>query len=111
MEIQEHRQGAVTIVTPRGPLIQADADVFRARLEAVAERSLGRLVLDLKLVPYVDSIGLECLLDTAEYTGAAGDCLKVCGVNETLREVLDLTEVSSHFEFFSSHIDAVRSFL
>jgi anti-anti-sigma factor len=111
MEIQEHRQGAVTIVTPKGPLIQADAEVFRARLEAIAERSLGRLILDLTSVAYVDSAGLECLLDTAEYTGAAGDCLKVCGVNDTLREVFDLTEVSPHFEFYSSHVDAVRSFL
>lgn len=111
MEIHEHRQGAVTIVSPIGPLVETDAPVFRARIEAVAERSLGRLVLDLGSVAYVDSVGLECLMKTAESTGRAGECLKVCRVNDTIREVLDLTDLSPLFEFFSNQSDAVRSFL
>ena len=111
MEIKETRQGAVTIMAPGGPLVESDVPVFSARLQAVASRSLGRFILDLSGVPYVDSTGLEALYDAAENAGASGVPLKVSGVNETIREVMDLTEIDSMFEHFAEPNDAVRSFL
>ena len=72
MEIKETRQGAVTIMAPGGPLVESDVPVFSARLQAVASRSLGRFILDLSGVPYVDSTGLEALYDAAENAGASG---------------------------------------
>lgn len=111
MEIKETRQGAVTVMSPEGPLVETDVPVFTAKLEAVASRSLGRFVLDLSSVPYVDSAGLEALYDAAENAAASGVPLKVSGTNETIREVLDLTEIDRMFEHFSEPNDAVRSFL
>lgn len=111
MDIKETRQGAVTIMSPGGPLVEADVPVFTSRLEAVATRSLGRFVLDLSGVPYVDSAGLEALYDAAEQAGGSGVPLKVSGINETIREVMDLTEIDGMFEHFAEPSDAVRSFL
>ena len=111
MQIHEERQGAVTVLRPAGPLTQADADQLKQRLEKVRGASLGRLVLDVSAVPYVDSRGLETLVEVHDEMARSGQSLKLCGVNETLREVLDVTELSSMFEQFEDAGSAVRSFL
>lgn len=111
MDIVEQRQGAVTVVKPIGPLVQADADQFKARITEVMSRTLGRFVVDASAVPYVDSRGLEVLLDATEELADSGQTLRLCGVNETVREILDLTELDSQFEHFEDLNTAVRSFL
>ncbi|CAG0996478.1 Putative anti-sigma factor antagonist [Phycisphaerales bacterium] len=111
MDIQEQRHGAVTVVKPVGPLVQADAEQFREHLESVLTRSLGRFVIDASAVPYVDSPGLESLAAATDALIAGGRSLRVCGAGETLREVLDLTGLGERFEFFDDVTTAVRSFL
>ena len=111
MQIHEERQGAVTVLKPASPLTQADADQLKQRLEKVRGASLGRLVLDFSAVPYVDSRGLEALVEVHDEMAQSGQSLKLCGVNETLREVLDLTELAGLFEQYEDAGSAVRSFL
>lgn len=111
MNIQEQKQGAVTVLRPSGPLTQTDADEFKAKLLEVRGASMGRFVVDVSEVPFVDSHGLETLVDTTEQLSRGGQSLKLSGVNETLREVFDLTELGSLFEQFEDVSAAVRSFL
>ena len=46
-----------------------------------------------------------------EQLAQSGNALKLCGVNETVREVLDLTDLTSLFEYFEDINAAVRSYL
>lgn len=111
MDIQEQRQGAVTVVKPIGPLVLADAEQFRTHLHDVMSRCLGRFVIDASAVPYVDSPGLEALASVTDDLSAGGRALRMCGAGETLREVLDLTGLGGRFEFYDDATTAVRSFL
>lgn len=111
MEILEQNHGAVTVLKPKGALIREEADQFLARAQEVCVNSFGRIVVDISGVPYVDSVGLEMLVEVTERLGESGSVLKLCGVNETVREVLDLTDLSSLFEFFEDINSAVRSYL
>lgn len=111
MQIQEQRHGAVTVIKPSGPVTGADADALHQRIAEVAKRSLGRLVIDGSQIPFIDSQGLERLLDATEEMGRGGQALKLCGINETVREVLEFTELAQHFEHFDDVNNAVRSFL
>ena len=111
MEILEQRQGAVTVLKPLGPLSQEDAELFKKRLHDVLNKSLGRFVVDVSAVPYVDSLGLEAFVDVTEVLAQSGQALKVCAANDTLREVFDLTEIMSMLETFEDVNSAVRSFL
>lgn len=111
MQIQEQRQGAVVMIKPAGPLAGGDADVFRQRVMNVREQSMGRFVVDASAVPFVDSRGLEVLSELHRELEKSGQALKVCGLNETVREVLDLTEVAGAVEQYADAGDAVRSFL
>lgn len=111
MQIQEQKQGAVTVLRPIGPLTANDAVQLRQRMMEVRRASLGRLVLDVSAVPYADSRGLEAMLDVHDELIKAGQSLKLCSVNDTLREVLTLTELYQQFEHFEDCGSAVRSFL
>jgi anti-sigma B factor antagonist len=110
MQIKEQTQGAVTVLEPDGALTQDDADQFMGRLtEALAESS-GRVVVDLSSVPFVDSRGLEILVDANDALADGGRALKLCGINETVREVLDLTGLAVRFDHFDDTNSALRSF-
>lgn len=111
MEIQEQRQGAVTVLKPMGPLAGPDAELFKQRVGEVMDRSLGRFVVDATEVAYVDSRGLEVLKETTDDLAQSGQALRLCGANETVREVMELTAISALFEHYSDVGSAVRSFL
>jgi anti-sigma B factor antagonist len=111
MRISEQRQGAITVLKPDGALTVADADDFAAGVQRAMTANMGRVVLDLSAVPFIDSRGLEVLLDLTEAASRGGRALKLCGSNKTLREVLELTDLVSQFEHFDDTQSAARSFL
>jgi len=111
MRIDEQTHGAVTVVRPRGPIAQSDAEGFALSVRAASMRSLGRIVIDATDVPYVDSKGLESILDIADEMSQNGQTLRMCGVCETVREAMDVTDVLQSVEQFEDVPSAVRSFL
>ena len=111
MELQEFKHGAVTVLKPDGPLVGEDSEQFKLKLIELLASSMGRCVVDASDMPYVDSEGLEALVDANDEVGSSGHSLKLCGLSDTVRQVLDLTELSSHFEHFADVNTAVRSFL
>ncbi len=111
MEIIEQRQGAVTVLRPVGALALGDAEEFKGALTDAMTRSLGRLVVDAGAVGYVDSRGLEVLLEASQQLSESGRALRLCGVSDTVREVLDLTDLLERFEYYEDVNAAVRSFL
>jgi len=111
MEIQEQQHGAVTVLRPKGPLTQADAEQFKQCFSKALGQSLGRLVVDISAVAFVDSRGLEVLVEATNDLAQGGQSLRLSGANETLREVLDLTGLALMFEYFTDVNAAVRSFL
>lgn len=92
-------------------MVQEDALAFGGRAANVAGPALGRVVIDLSAAPYVDSVGLEALLDLSDQLEACGQTLRLACVSATVREVLDITGLTHRFEYFDDTNTAVRSFL
>jgi anti-sigma B factor antagonist len=111
VEIVEQRHGAVTVIRPGGPLLEGDVAKLRQRMADVTSRSLGRFVVDVAAVAYVDSPGLEVLVQAAQEMSQSGRALRLCHASETLREVLEIVGVSDLFEHYADVNSAVRSFL
>lgn len=111
MLLQEQQNGAVVVLKPDGPLVAEDADQFKQRALDLLHRSLGRYVVDASDIPYVDSRGLEALLEVNDKMFQTGHALKIASVTDTVRQVLELTNLSRAFEHFADVNAAVRSFL
>lgn len=105
------QRGAVLVVRPAGPLTAVEADTFKGRIRELIRENLGRVVIDASALPYVDSKGLESLADIAQELAHSGKGLKLCAVNATLQQVIELTGLAPQFEHFEDANSAVRSFL
>lgn len=110
MKIEDRKLGAVLVTRPDGPIAGGDASVLHAHLSTAIVAQAGRLVVDASAVPFVDSAGLEVLVELGEQVANAGRCLKLAGLNETVREVFELTEVADLFEYYETPGAAARSF-
>lgn len=112
MRIATNRHGAVTVIQPEGPVITED-DAIQLKTEAfdVLGQTLGRFILDVSEMTFVDSNGLETLVDITDELSAGGQSLKLCGISDTLREILAITDQISKFQQFEDVQSAVRSFL
>ena len=111
MDIDERQQGAITVVIPQGPLNHVNSESFGKRMKEMVTQNLGRFVVDMSHVPFADSRGLETLVDVSDLLHHSGQSLKLCEINETIREIFTLTDLSKNFEFYQDTGDAARSFL
>lgn len=111
IEVAEQRQGAVLVLKPNSALTADDAEVFGSRAREASSENLGRVVVDMTQVPFVDSRALEILQDLGQEMQQVGQSLRLSCSNRTIREVLDLTGLSGLFEQYEDTMTAIRSFL
>jgi anti-anti-sigma factor len=111
MEIQQQQHGAVTVLKPVGPLAGPDAEQFKTHALEQASKALGRLVVDASCMPFLDSGGIESLIDISDTLVQAGRALKLCAATETVKEAIDLVGFAELFEFVEDVNSGVRSFL
>lgn len=111
MELLEHKVGAVMVIRPAGPLVGDAAARLRDRVATRVAEVMGRIVLDLEAVSFVDSSGIEALLDISDSLASTGMNMRVCNVTGTVREALTLTAATDSMEFHTDTNAAARSFL
>jgi len=111
MNLDIKRLGTVDVLVPHGPLVDDDAESFVATLTQRLAAPNPRFVLDLADVPYLDSRGIEGIVDAAGELRQRGGRLRLAAVTPTCREVLELTGQSRQVEYFDDAHSAVRSFL
>jgi len=98
MRIESKKQGNLDIIRLHGLLAGADTETFEANIRKRIDDGAKEIVLDMSGVIFVDSRGLEAMLDLAELQIRNGRTLKLAGVSGMLQEVLDLTELAAMFE-------------
>lgn len=110
MKIDVQVHGLVGVVTPNGPLAGEDVQRFRAAVDAAAAQRGGRVVVDMKGVPFLDSAGIEALLAIFASGGVPTARPRLARLSDTCREALDLTEVLPRLEPFDTVENAIRNF-
>ena len=102
MKTELRSEGAVLTARPEGPHLDVGtAEAFKAQVAAVmaGKRNLpDRLILDLGSITHLDSAGLGALLSLLKRARRAGVRITLSRVRDEVREVLDLTLISSIFE-------------
>ncbi len=113
MKIEQRKIGTVDIFTPMGALVDQDAEMFaKALMQRISSGgSNPRVGVAMHEVPYMDSTGLEGLLQAAEALNDRATSLKLAAVTPTWREIFELTGLSCRFRFFKDVEDVVKSFL
>ena len=110
MKIGTQSHGSVSVVIPHGPLAGDELGDFRQRCQAVIDQKSGRVVLDMSDVPYLDSAGIETLLELCIGQPAASAQPRLAQLGETCREALDLTDMLGRLNVFDTVESAIRSY-
>ncbi|MCS7306743.1 MAG: STAS domain-containing protein [Thermoguttaceae bacterium] len=86
------------------------ADQAPAVLAYLTGQAQSRVVLDLDNTEFLDSAGLEALLDAQDRLRELGGELKIAVANPVNRKILEITRLDRHLEVFDNVLDAVKSF-
>ncbi|NQT18943.1 MAG: STAS domain-containing protein [Planctomycetes bacterium] len=111
MKIEQSQQGTVTVLTPVGALV----DDEREQLEQVLEKHLDagrvKLIIDMNSVPFVESEGLEMLLDASERAVSRGGGIRITNPSDIVRDIILATRLNAKIELHFDLADARRSLL
>lgn len=110
MRIDVQTHGSVAVLVPHGPLTADQVDAFHGKLKGAMDQRQGRVILDLRDVPYFDSRGIETLLQLCGERRSTAQRPTLAHLGETCREALDLTNVLTRLDVFDTVENAIRSY-
>ncbi len=99
MDITTEQIGAVTVLRLNGDLDTGTSSVADEALGAALDQGAQALLVNLEQVGFVSSAGLRVLLSAAKRLPAP---LRVCGLNETVQEVFDISGFTTIFDVYPS---------
>lgn len=85
-------------------------DIATNFLDFISKCERKQVVVDLDRVEYLDSEGLEAILDSGDRLRDNGGDLKLTTTNRANRKILEITRLDRTLEVFGSVIDAVKAF-
>jgi len=114
VELRSLRIHGVTVIGLDGHLDVAAAHQIKEKLTDLiladyVANGCSRIVLDLGAVPYMDSSGLATLITAMKQTRATGGGLKLCGLQDAVRSVLEMTGLDTQIEVYADREAAVLS--
>lgn len=100
MEISVIESDGKMVFALDGSLDTTTAPEVGRQLEERIAAGLTKAIVDLTSVEFVSSAGLRILLVAAKKLRSAGGDLGVCGLNETVQEVFDMSGFSTILKVF-----------
>ena len=107
MQISSESVNDVRVVRLEGNLdtnTSTDAQDF---LTSAMDDGESKIIVNFEKVDFVSSAGLRVLLATAKRLGGSGGNLRVCGLNETVSEVFEISGFSTLFNIHATADEAL----
>jgi stage II sporulation protein AA (anti-sigma F factor antagonist) len=86
------------------------SNLVRQAIEECLGNNEYKVVLDFKQVPFIDSSGLEILVEAQNRLQKKGGGLKIAHPNPVCQDILIATRLADRIEIYSDTEDAGRSF-
>jgi len=109
MNIQAESYGHALILNLSGELNADSLEAFRQTVERhLAAKEVIDLVLNLANVPFIDSEGLEYLLDLQEQLAERLGQVKLVRPDENVSAILEITRLKARFEIYQDIPEAAK---
>jgi len=110
LKIQTKTTQGITVVSCVGRIVFGEeSGALRADLKRILANS-KKVVLDLENVSYIDSGGLGMLVGVYSSARSAGADIKLSGLGQRVRDVLQITKLVTVFEVYENEQQAVAAF-
>ncbi len=110
MAIHVRRAGDVAILAVAGPLVLERFGALKQEVRELVDAGWRKVVLDLREVAYVDSIGVAEIVRAHTMLTSRGGRLTLVGLPERVRELLDLTGLLTILEHHDTEQAALDRF-
>jgi anti-anti-sigma factor len=110
MKIEIHDKENVKIVRFEGKLDTNTTPEAEAALNQAIEQGASKILIDFKDLDFVSSAGLRILLATAKKLGTQGGALRVCSLNETVRDIFEISGFSTLLRVFDDEQASMADF-
>jgi len=110
MKIHWQNYNEVTVIELRG---EVDGDTVAPLRETLTEVIAGPkvgVVLNMSDVSFIDGQGLELLLWVGDYCRQNRTHLRLAGLDENCRQILEITRLHDEFDCHPELAEAVKSF-
>ncbi|MHC4715665.1 MAG: STAS domain-containing protein [Planctomycetota bacterium] len=110
MNVTVETYGQSIVLNCKGELTVDSLDAFRRAVDhQVTEDEVRDLVLNFEQVPFVDSAGLEYLLDLQELLSERMGQVKLAKLDENVAKIMEITRLDSAFDRFDDINQAVKA--
>ena len=110
MKIDIQDTSDVKVVRFEGKLDSNTTPEAEAALNEAVEQGASKILIDFEDLDFVSSAGLRILLATAKKLGTQGGALRVCSLNETVRDIFDISGFSTLLRVFENEQEALADF-
>ena len=109
MEVNESRDGTVTIVTVKGRLDSATAPTLGERLSGALAAPSRHLLIELSQLEYISSAGFRVLLLAAKRAAETDGQIVLAGVSGKVRQLFDLGSFLDLFRICGSRDEGIAA--
>ena len=107
MEVNKREADETTIIMLDGRLDTNTTAGAQAQIEEFLDAGSASVLLNCEQLEFISSAGLRMMLAIAKRLTASNGELKVCALNETVREVFEISGFTSLLSVFSSEAEAL----
>jgi len=111
MQVRTNRMGVATYLAPDGALVAESLAALETAVTEARAHGASDIVVDLRLVPFIDSRGLERLLDLAIDLRQRGGSLRLAYPDAICKDILAITGLDQTIAVFQDVAGAGGSFL
>jgi anti-anti-sigma factor len=108
MNIKTRTERDVTVVALVGSLDSNTSPEAQQALDAILAGGGKKIVVDFTALDYISSAGLRVLLGAAKKLSGADAALRLFGLNETVREVFQISGFSTILAVSATEADALK---
>lgn len=109
MRVTRAQQGPISVLSIDGPLIEEALESLDTVVSECLETAIPRVLLDIRLVPFIDSAGLERIEGIATNIGRRGGEFRLCSPNDVCRDIFIATRLDSLVQTYADRDAAVAS--
>ncbi len=97
LEVKIDRMNGAVVLRPTGDIDLARSPAFRREIMAAQGEKPGRVVIDLRDVPYMDSSGLATLVEAMQFSRKNSVPLVLCGMQQRVRGLFEIARLHTVF--------------
>lgn len=109
MRVTFTERDTVAVAEVDSSILQENVPMLRSRLSQLIEENHKWIIIDLSKANYLSSMGVAVIVDVKLKANKIGGDVKLANVNQLIRSLLDITNVTRRMDIYPTIEDAAAA--